>query len=49
LRIIITLVGHWMIGHFAHKAGHRGWKLTGLPVQGYNLPGSGLITFSENW
>lgn len=49
LRILVSLVGHWMIGHFAHKRGHQGWRIEGLPVQGYNLPGFGLLTFGENW
>lgn len=49
LRIAISLFGHWMVGHFAHKRGHQGWVVDGLPVQGYNLPGLGLLTFGENW
>ncbi|MBM7069360.1 acyl-CoA desaturase [Actibacterium sp. 188UL27-1] len=49
LRIFVSLVGHWMVGHFAHKGGHQGWQVMGLPVQGYNLRGLGLITFGENW
>ena len=49
LRIFISLTGHWMVGHFAHKTGQMGWQVTGLPVQGYNLPRLGLITFGENW
>lgn len=40
---------HWMVGHFAHKQGHQGWAVEGLPVQGFNLVGLGLITFGENW
>ncbi|MEP5761139.1 MAG: fatty acid desaturase [Litoreibacter sp.] len=49
LRVAVSLIGHWVIGHFAHKSGHQGWYVAGLPVQGYNLPGLGLITFGENW
>jgi len=49
LRIFVSLVGHWMIGHYAHRAGDQSWKIDGLQVQGYNLPGLGLITFGENW
>lgn len=49
LRVAVSLIGHWMVGHFAHKTGKQGWKVSGLPVQGYNLPGLGLITFGENW
>ncbi|MEP0048327.1 MAG: acyl-CoA desaturase, partial [Roseobacter sp.] len=49
LRIFISLSGHWIVGHFAHRTGHQGWQILDLPVQGYNLPGLGLITFGENW
>ena len=49
MRIILSLTGHWAIGHFAHRKGHQGWRIEGLPVQGYNLPGFGLLTFGENW
>jgi len=49
LRVSVSLIGHWMVGHYAHKAGHQGWRIEGLPVQGYNLRGLGLITFGENW
>lgn len=49
LRIAVSLIGHWAVGHFAHRRGHQGWRIAGLPVQGYNLPGLGLITFGENW
>ncbi len=49
LRIAVSLFGHWMVGHYAHRKGHQGWQIKGLPVQGYNLPGLGLVTFGENW
>lgn len=49
LRIFVSLTGHWMVGHFAHRSGTQDWWIEDLPVQGYNLPGLGLITFGENW
>ncbi len=49
LRVVVSLTGHWAVGHFAHRQGHQGWRIDGLPVQGYNLPGLGLLTFGENW
>lgn len=27
----------------------EGWRVEGLPVQGYSLPGLGPITFEANW
>ena len=49
LRIAVSLFGHWAVGHFAHRKGQQGWVIDGLPVQGFNLPGIGLLTFGENW
>lgn len=49
LRVFVSLTGHWAVGHCAHKKGHQGWHVVGLPVQGYNLPWLSLITFGENW
>lgn len=49
LRVFVSLTGHWMVGHFAHKQGKQRWVIDGLPVQGYNLPYLGWITFGENW
>lgn len=49
LRIFVSLAGHWMVGHFTHRVGTQSWRVADLPVQGYNLPRLGLITFGENW
>ena len=49
VRIAVSLFGHWAIGHFAHRRGQQGWRISGLPVQGYNLPGWSILTFGENW
>ncbi len=46
-RVAVSLTGHWLIGHFAHRRGHQGWAVDGVAVQGYNLPAVGLITFGE--
>ncbi len=47
VRITLSLTGNWAVGHFAHRRGHQGWHIAGLPVQGFNLPRLGLITFGE--
>jgi len=47
LRVAVSLIGHWAVGHAAHKGGHQGWEIAGLPVQGFNLRGLGLLTFGE--
>ncbi len=47
VRIFASLTGQWAMGRYAHKRGHQGWRVEGLPVQGYNLPGLGLVTFAR--
>ncbi|KZD23050.1 acyl-CoA desaturase [Tardiphaga robiniae] len=47
VRISVSLTGHWLIGHFAHRRGHQGWRVDGVAVQGFNLPAFGLVTFGE--
>ncbi len=49
LRITISLTGHWLVGHYAHRKGHQGWRVNSVAVQGYNIPYLGLITFGESW
>lgn len=49
LRVFVSLTGHWMVGHFAHNSGALDWRIEGLDVQGFNLPGLGLVTSGENW
>jgi stearoyl-CoA desaturase (delta-9 desaturase) len=48
-RIALSLTGHWLVGWFAHNLGKRTWHLRGHAVQGYNLPGLGLLTMGESW
>ncbi len=38
VRISVSLTGHWLVGHFAHRDGHQGWSVDDVAVQGYNLP-----------
>ncbi|OCP01706.1 MULTISPECIES: acyl-CoA desaturase [unclassified Ensifer] len=47
VRVSVSLTGHWLIGHFAHRGGEQGWRVDGVAVQGYNLPRFGLVTFGE--
>ena len=49
LRVTVGLHGHWLIGHLAHRGGGMDWEIEGLPVQGYNVPGVGLLTFGEGY
>ncbi len=49
VRVPVSLAGHWLVGHFAHRGGEQGWCVDGVAVQGYNLPKFGLVTFGESF
>lgn len=48
-RVSISVIGHWLIGYFAHNMGHRDWHIKGAAVQGHNIPWTALVTMGENW
>lgn len=49
VRIAISLTGHWLVGHFAHRSGRQDWHINEAAVQGFNVPYCGLITMGEAW
>ena len=49
VRVAVSLTGHWLIGHYAHRQGHRTYHVGEACVQGYNVRCCGLITFGECW
>ncbi|MFO0976113.1 MAG: acyl-CoA desaturase [Planctomycetaceae bacterium] len=49
VRIPFSLTGHWLVGYLAHNIGPRTWFLEGHAVQGYNVPGFGLLSMGEAW
>ncbi|MBO9653062.1 MAG: acyl-CoA desaturase [Agrobacterium tumefaciens] len=49
VRISVSLTGHWLIGHFAHRGGHQGWAVDNVAVQGYNIPKAAVVTFGESF
>jgi fatty-acid desaturase len=49
VRIAVSLTGHWLVGHFAHRRGHQGWVVDGVAVQGFNITHVSLLTFGESW
>ncbi len=48
-RVGISILGHWLIGYFAHNSGSRDWHVSGAAVQGYNIPWCSLMTMGESW
>lgn len=48
-RVSACVLGHWLIGYFAHNHGRQPVFLPGAAVQGRNLPWLSLITMGECW
>lgn len=48
-RVCAGVVGHWLIGHFAHNAGGMHHVVDGAAVQGRNIPWTSLLTMGEGW
>ncbi|MDJ0710368.1 MAG: acyl-CoA desaturase [Woeseiaceae bacterium] len=48
-RVSVSIVGHWLIGYFAHNDGERDWHVEGAAVQGHNVPFVALLTMGESW
>lgn len=49
VRVTVCVTGHWLIGYYAHREGHRDWYVKGAGVQGYNVRFAGWLTFGESW
>ena len=48
-RVAVCVTGHWLVGHFAHRAGGQRWVVEGAAVQGYDVTIAGLISMGESW
>ena len=48
-RVATGVVGHWLIGHFAHNNGRSHYEITNAAVQGRNIPFTSLLTMGESW
>jgi stearoyl-CoA desaturase (delta-9 desaturase) len=49
LRVSVCVIGHWLVGHFAHRQGGQTWIVEGAAAQGYNVRLAGLISMGESW
>ncbi len=49
LRIFISLSGHWLVGHYAHRNGHQTWRVRDAAVQGQNISIAGWLSMGEAW
>lgn len=47
VRVSVSLIGHWLVGYFAHQPKEQVLHVKNTAVQGYNLPKLGILTFGE--
>lgn len=48
-RVFVGVTGHWLVGHFAHRAGPMTWRVRNACVQGHNLPLAAILSMGESW
>ncbi len=48
-RVTAGVVGHWLIGYFAHNRGAMRYRVVGAAVQGRNIRFTSLLTMGESW
>ena len=48
-RVSAGVLGHWLIGYFAHNHGQRHYHVDGAAVQGHNIRLTSLLTMGECW
>jgi fatty-acid desaturase len=48
-RVTAGVVGHWLIGYFAHNYGDMHYRVNGAAVQGRNIRFTSLLTMGECW
>ncbi len=49
VRVSVLVVGHWLIGHFAHNHGHKSWHINNASIQGHNVKFTSILTMGECW
>ncbi|MEO5796358.1 MAG: acyl-CoA desaturase [Rhodoferax sp.] len=48
-RVATGILGHWLIGYFAHNYGSMHFEVQGAAVQGRNIRLTSLLTMGECW
>jgi len=48
-RVTAGVLGHWLIGYFAHNHGPMHYQVNGAAVQGRNIRFTSLLTMGESW
>lgn len=48
-RVTASVVGHWFVGHLAHRRGPQSWIVAGSGVQAHDVPWAAIPTMGEAW
>lgn len=49
IRVSVSVLGHWLIGYFAHNHGSQNWHVEKAHVQGHNVSFAALLTMGESY
>jgi stearoyl-CoA desaturase (delta-9 desaturase) len=47
--VSVSILGHWLIGYFAHNQGERHWHVKNAHIQGHNIRFAAILTMGESW
>ena len=48
-RVAISVHGHWLVGHLAHRHGPQSWLVDDAGVQAHDVPWAAIPTMGEAW
>lgn len=48
-RVAVSVIGHWLIGYYAHNHGEMDHEVVGAAVQGHNVKWASCLTMGESW
>lgn len=48
-RVSISVIGHWFVGHLAHRRGPQTWLVQAAGVQAHDVPWAAIPTMGEAW
>ena len=48
-RVSVSVIGHWFVGHLAHRRGPQTWLVREAGVQAHDVPWAAIPTMGEAW
>ena len=49
VRVSTSVIGHWFVGHLAHRRGPQTWLVEHAGVQAHDVPWAAIPTMGEAW